>query len=105
MFKMEKDVYDAIELVSEAEGGLRRSRMYDEDGRPCCMVGAAHFAGVIEAGTSQQLYSAAGRATILGLLPSYTKFDDAHQRLASDCDERLPWPLIAKEMGVVRGDA
>lgn len=104
MFVMKPEVFDAIDLVSESQGGLNRASMYDDDDTPRCMVGAAHFAGVLE-GSEGCLYTASIQAVKDGILPSYEAFDDAHERLApDDCNTRLPWPVVAAEMGVVRGD-
>jgi hypothetical protein len=116
-FVMDPDVYDAIDLVSEMEGGLQAgSPFYFVDclctpflraGVRCgCMIGAALLAGVYGEDITDA-YLGFDRCPVT---PDYTAFDQAHgrvaQRLGLDNDAlvRLPWPLVAAEMGVVRGE-
>lgn len=113
-FIMDPDVYDAIDFVSELEGGLLRGAVYvnarghhtmsgtPREGDRCgCMIGAAHYAGVYGDTTGAYI----GCDAYPTLTPRYVVFDDAHRRLTPGGSTRLPWPIVAEEMGVVRGGA
>jgi hypothetical protein len=100
---IDKDIYDAIELVSEAEGGLSAGRRFESvaDEKPCCVIGAMQYAGV----TGMDSFDAYGAVErVLGQDPS-RRFDDAHRRLSpSRPYTRLPWPEIAREANIIRGN-
>lgn len=106
-FVMDKDVYDAIDLVSEAEGGLTAGSPYE--GERCgCMIGAAHFAGVY--GDAPDAYEGYFDREDIGESPTpeYGYFDSAHRAIREEQGNasrltRLPWSQVAERMNVIRG--
>lgn len=102
-FLMQAEVYDAIAREAEKAGGLIRESMQAEDGSCGCMVGAAFLGGVYgdAAKTFADCYLLPKE--LVSLTPSYMIFDAAHRELTRNCDERLPWRVVAEKAGIVRG--
>lgn len=104
------DEYDTLEFVAEAYGGVGCGKTYehfpadapspDPDSAPYCLLGCAHFAGIV-GGTVDDL---------LGVRPyglHYYDIDAAINRVRfalPNRPDRAPFAAAVKELNLVRGD-
>lgn len=105
------DQYDALEFAAEVEGGVGSGVMIETDGCAVCGYGLAYLAGIVEPtrktlqGVSKQLYKMSEKKVLpFTYMESDYAVERAQKRLKLSPDERVPFSLWAKELGLVRGE-
>ena len=96
------DVYDTLELVAYAYGGIGAVRLYDlSGGEPYCIYGAAGFA----TGTSgyESPVAEALRRAYIGIVTNDVAVAAINRRRGKPERARVPFRLWCKELNVVRG--
>jgi hypothetical protein len=104
---MDPDVYDTLELVAEAYGGIGGGSYHDGDG-PCCSLGIAAFA------SADHLMSGPVSEELMRLCIFETENDAAVRRVTGVSGHiygldltragRIPFSDWCAALGVVRGE-